>query len=330
MGENVSTRLSTDEAQALSLRHFGIRGTVSNLGGERTQNIRIWTDEGKSFTLKVSDPDEAVECVELENAALRHIEAVAPQVCAPRVVPTLNGEDTVLLERDDNRYLRLLTYIEGTPFSLSKDPPKVLAQAIGKGLAQLDAALLSFHDPFSISRDLLWDIKKIERTKSFIPLVNRDRRSLVEEMFQRFEENVEQHWAHLPTQSVHSDMNGQNILIDGENLAGFIDFGDLVYGPRLVDLAGATLLQVCRNSSDWEKASEVVRAYHQVSQLDEIEIKILPDVMIARCLINLCVTEFLAELDPGNRQYIMKNNDASWKRLTQLSFLKQHPFLNIL
>lgn len=326
----MTLNLSPERAQALSIRHFGIRGTASNLGGERTQNIRIRTDEGKSFTLKVSDPDEAIDCVELENAALIHIEAAAPQICAPRVVPALNGEATVLLEKDDTRHLRLLTYVEGTPFALVSKPTKALAHSIGKGVAALDAALSSFHHPFSIQRDLLWDIKKIGRTRSFITLINRDRRSLVEEMFERFEENVAPHWSDLPMQAVHSDMNAQNILINGENLAGFIDFGDLVYGPRLVDLAGATLLQIGLDGSDWDKASELVYAYDQHSELNESEMRILPDIMIARCLINLCVTEFLADRDPANRPYIMKNNETSWRRLTQLASLKQHPFLNLL
>ncbi|OYR18204.1 aminoglycoside phosphotransferase domain protein [Brucella rhizosphaerae] len=84
--------LSTTQAQTLTLQHFGISGQVTELGGERTQNFLIRTVDGSGFTLKVSDPLESLDGVELESAALLHIESVAPEITAPRVVQALDGE----------------------------------------------------------------------------------------------------------------------------------------------------------------------------------------------------------------------------------------------
>src|SRR5690606_20951203 len=115
----------------------------------RTQNFRICTADGITFTLKVSDPEESADGTMLESAALLHIARTAPDIAAPRVVPALTGEEAVFLGAEDGRYLRLLTYLEGKPFSFIEAPTPALRHAIGDAVARLDMALASFDRPFS-------------------------------------------------------------------------------------------------------------------------------------------------------------------------------------
>lgn len=329
----MTEKLDTAAAEALALRHFGVAGSATELGGERTQNFRIRTAGAEAFTLKVSDPQEDAEIIALENAALRHVARVAPALPAPRVMLALTGTDVVFLGSEDGRHLRLLTYLEGIPLSVADAPSPALRDAIGRGVAALDRALSSFAHPFSRQRDLIWDVKNIGRVRPFLALIDPKRRPLAENMLNRFEAVVGSGMARLPAQIVHSDMNGQNILVDrsaSERLAGFLDFGDLVHAPRIVDLAGAALLQLRGDADDLQNAADVVRGYHQASPLAQLEVELLAEFMIARCVINVTVTEFLADRDPANRPYIMKNNPASWMRLERLSTLPQTPFRNIL
>jgi len=325
----MTARLDTAKAEALTLRHFGVDGRATELGGERTQNFRIRTAEGAAFTLKVSDPAESADGTMLESAALLHIARTTPDIAAPRVVPALTGEEAVFLGTADGRYLRLLTYLEGTPFSFIEAPTPTLRHAIGDAVARLDMALASFDHPFSRERDLIWDVKQIARLRPSLTLIDEARRPLAEAMLDRFEAVAGPHMAALPAQAVHSDMNGQNILVDSDakdRLSGFLDFGDLVHAPRLVDLAGAALLQVRGGEDDLRDAADVISAYHKASPLEALEIELLPEFMIARCVINVVVTEILADRDPVNRPYIMKNNPASWMRLERLSSFPQNPF----
>ncbi|EYR78352.1 hypothetical protein AKG11_20600 [Shinella sp. SUS2] len=329
----MTARFDAAEAEGVVWRYFGVIGQASELGGERTQNFRIRTPEGLAFTLKVSDPQESPDGTLLESAALRHIEHVATDIAAPRVLPALNGESSVFLGIEDGRHLRLLTYIEGTPFAFIDTPTRMLRRAVGEAVASLDAALESFVHPYLRQRDLIWDVKNIARLRPFLALIDEDRRPLVEAMLDRFETVAGPHMAALPAQAVHSDMNGQNILVASEakdRLSGFLDFGDLVYAPRLVDLAGAALLQVQGGENDLRNTCDVVEAYHRVLPLKDLEITLLPEFMIARCVINVVVTELLAARDPANRSYIMKNNPVSWMRLERLSALPQNPFRNTL
>ncbi|MDR6433866.1 phosphotransferase [Brucella pseudogrignonensis] len=322
-------RLTTIDAETLTRKHFGVNGQATELGGERTQNFRIRVVDGATFTLKVSDPQESIDSVLLENAALLHIEQAAPEIPAPRVTSTINGETIVPIALDDGRYLRLLTYLEGTPLSSVASLSRELRQTIGRSVANLDNALSAFDHAYAHERDLVWDVKNISLLRAHLRLIDADRRPLAQAMLDRFETVALPRIAQLPTQAVHSDMNGQNILISGDQLAGFLDFGDLVYAPRLVDLAGAALLQIRGEEDDFQNAADVVSAYHSVAALSDLECTLLPEFMIARCVINVIVTEFLADSDPANRPYIMKNNPASWMRLKRLSALSQNPFSTI-
>ncbi len=319
-------RLSTEQAQTVALHHFGINGQVTELGGERTQNFRIVAADRTTFTLKVSDPRESAECILLESAALLHIAKVAPDIAVPRIMHALNGELSVYLGAADGRRLRILTYLDGTPFSFVEAPTSALRNTIGWAVGTLDNALASFDHPFARQRDLIWDVKNISRLRPHLQLIDAKRRPLAEAMLDRFEAVVSPRLAHLPTQAIHSDMNGQNILIGGDRMAGFIDFGDLVHAPRLVDLAGATLLQFRDGENDVKDAADVVAAYNEAAPLTYLEVEFLQDFMIARCIINVLVTEYLADQNTANRDYIMKNNHVSWKRLVRLSCMPQNLF----
>jgi hydroxylysine kinase len=320
----MTTRLSSHDAETLTLRYFGVAGTAIELGGERTQNFRICARRGANFTLKVSAPQESAGIVMLESAALLHIERTAPEIVAPRVTSTLDGQKSVYLGPRDGRYLRLLSYLPGTPLATVDDPSTELHRSIGRSVANLDAALRTFDHPLVRRRDLIWDIKNIAKVKCFFGLIESKRRPIAEIMLQRFETLAAPYMGDLPAQAVHSDMNGQNILVDPANrdrLAGFLDFGDLVYAPRIVDLAGAALLQVGGSGDDLKAVANVVCAYHRATPLSQLEIDLLPEFMIARCVINVAVTEGLASREPANRAYIMKNNLASWARLERLCHL---------
>jgi Ser/Thr protein kinase RdoA (MazF antagonist) len=326
-------RLVRADAETLVLRHFGVAGTAVELGGERTQNFRIRVPDGAGFALKVSAPGEDAGDVALENAALRHIERNAPEIVVPRVVSALDGGSSVYLGPHDGRHLRLLSYLPGTPLATTGAPSASLRRAIGGAVAHLDAALKGFDHPLSSQRDLIWDVKNIARIKPFFDLIDPAHRPLAERMLQRFETMAAPHLAEVPMQAVHSDMNGQNILVDpaaGDSTVAFLDFGDLVHAPRIVDLAGAALLPLGRSAGDLDAVADVVAAYHRATPLGQREIDLLPEFMIARCVMNVAVTEWLAHRAPANRAYIMKNNPTSWMCLERLDLLPHDAFRGVL
>lgn len=322
----MTARLDQAEAEATAAHHFGVKGTAKELGGERTQNFQIADESGASFTLKISDPDEDIGLLSLENAALAHIDKRAAALAAPRVIAALDGERSARLQPGDPRHVRLFSYLAGTPLAHSAHRSPVQRRNLGVAVAALDVALQDFEHPLAAKRDLIWDVANIARVRAFLDLIDADRRPLAEAMLDRFENLAAPLIPSLPTQIVHSDINGQNILANAhkpDEIAGILDFGDLVQGPRVIDLAGAALLQMEAGQHDLTPVADVLSAYHGKARLTELEIDLLADVMIARCVINVTVTEELASKNPANRSYFMKNNPASWSRLERLASLSR-------
>src|SRR4051794_34809719 len=90
---------------------YGIRAdTASPLGSERDQLLRL-----PSVVVKISNRAERRDTLDMENAALRHLAAVAPDLPVPRLVPTRTGAalGTIVDEQGREHLVRALTLLPG-------------------------------------------------------------------------------------------------------------------------------------------------------------------------------------------------------------------------
>lgn len=100
--------------------------------------------------------------------------------------------------------------------------------------------------------------------------------------------------AHAPQVIVHHDMHDSNLLVghdaDGTpKVTGVLDFGDMVAGPRVAELAVAGAY-VARNTADPARALlEVARGWCSVTSLTHAETAALLPAAIARLAVNACV-----------------------------------------
>jgi Ser/Thr protein kinase RdoA (MazF antagonist) len=98
-------------------------------------------------------------------------------------------------------------------------------------------------------RELLWDVKHNSRLRPLLKHIEDDqRRELVQRLLDKFQEKTEPLLPKLRSQVIFNDLNPDNVLIfDGtDRVSGFIDFGDIVYSPLVVDIAvGAAYLLGC-------------------------------------------------------------------------------------
>jgi Ser/Thr protein kinase RdoA (MazF antagonist) len=200
---------------------------------------------------------------------------------------------------------------------------KELLSDLGRKIAELDLALASFDDPVARQRDLIWDINRASQVRPFLALIDAHQRAFLADLLDRFEQWTLPLLRGLPQQIIHNDLNMQNVLVDGDNynrVTAILDFGDVIQAPRVIDLAALAAAQTPElGTHPLSATSEIVASYHAVAQLSEQEVDILFDLMIARYLVNVTVTEWLADRDPSNRRYIMKNNKSSWDGLERLA-----------
>src|SRR5215469_11353458 len=95
---------------------FGIEtSSLKPLAGERDQNFRADTASGQHLLFKISNPADDRPVLEMQAAALRHIERVDPSLPVMRALPTLAGDPWIDMPGPDGRTYpaRLFTFVPG-------------------------------------------------------------------------------------------------------------------------------------------------------------------------------------------------------------------------
>src|SRR5688572_23085031 len=224
-----------ESATAIADKFFGLRTSARVLPSERDQNFLLTSATGEKFVLKIANALESRALLEAQNAALDHL-AHRVSFC-PRVVPNLNGEP---ISSESDHYVRLVTYLPGTPLAEAAPHSVALLHDFGKKLGLLDRALADF-DHAAVHRDFHWDLvngnRIIDQHAALIESATL--RELVLKC--RLELN-----AHLRRSVIHGDVNDYNVLVHADSVEGIIDFGDIVYSWTIGNLAIALAYVVLR------------------------------------------------------------------------------------
>ena len=94
----------SDEAARQVLQDgFGLTGSLTALAGERDQNFRVDAADGQRFLFKISNPADTLPILDMQTAALRHIEQVAPDLPVMRTLPGVSGEPWTEVSGPDGR-----------------------------------------------------------------------------------------------------------------------------------------------------------------------------------------------------------------------------------
>ena len=125
-----------------------------------------------------------------------------------------------------------------------------------------------------------------------------------------FERRVAPRLSGLRRQVIHNDFNPHNVLVSHEDHAcvtGILDFGDMVHTPLIVDLATACAYQVSPAARPLQSVGEFAAAYNAVIPLDPAEMAVLLDLIMARLITTIVITNWRARRYPANRTYILRN-----------------------
>lgn len=315
--------LSPAALETLAAERYGIKGAASALAGERDQNACIDTADGTRYVLKISNPSEQASMVDFQVAALDHIAQAAPDLPIPRVLRTLDGHDTDRVRLPDGSVsmVRMLTYLEGIQIKHTDRTPGQ-RRAMGSSLARLDLALCGFDHP-GARHDLLWNVATAHRLRDKMEsLSDPAQRQLAQHFMARFEQQVLPRLAQVRAQVIHNDYHLYNVLVRPdalEQIAGIIDFGDMVHAPLVGEVATAAAFHMTGNTDPFEGPRQFVAAYHDVLPLTPLEQDIVTDLMVTRQLVTALITEWRVVRYPHNRAYIMRHNPAAWEALGQLA-----------
>ncbi len=323
---------SAEQAQELAATHYGITATAFLLTSERDQNFRLDGKDGQSWLLKIANAGEADEVVAYENAIVRHLESVAPELPVPRLQKSLEKSDSVKVLHPDGaqHQIRLLSWLEGTMLrEVAMDLP--LRRELGASLAQIGLGLRGLFHP-SAAKPLVWDITTLPKLKDKLAFVDdASLRRQCEDFIDDFKHRVQPALNKLRCQIIYNDLNPSNVLVSQQaphQVSGIVDFGDAVFGPLICDVAVALSYLVTDTDDPLASPLDFLAAYHEVCPLEADELAVLLDLIIARAVTTILVTAWRAHLHPHNKDYILRNAASAKSALERLSELNRERVLD--
>ncbi len=301
---------------------FALSGELTRLPGEADDNFLLDAGDGQRYVVKFAHLRADPAVVDVQVRVLRHIEAAAPGLPVPRVLPATSGKSWAVVPDGAlaGRVVHALSYLDGRLLrSVATDAP--LRRVLGATLAELGLALRGFDDPL-VHRPLLWDLAQLPRLRPLLAdvLANWPLGPLIEEQLGRLTAEMPPRLAAQRSQLVHNDFSPDNTLIsaDGSRVCGIIDFGDVTVTALVNDVAIAVANLLTGDADPFGPALDFIAGYHAVTPLTAAELGLLPDLVLGRVVARIIISEWRAERFPDNRAYVLRNTPGAWEHLHRL------------
>ncbi|WP_165978821.1 phosphotransferase [Antarcticimicrobium luteum] len=320
--------MTPSEAVGVLAGRYGIDATVCEVACERDQNFHVVASDRREYVLKISNPEEPRITTDFQTQGILWIERADPGIPVPKLVPTREGHYQTVVTLADGRQsmVRVLTWLQGTPlYKVAINP--AIEEAIGTVLARIGRALRDFtHE--GARQDLLWDIRHASRLKPLLYALPTDALGIaVRDELERFEVKTRPKLEALRHQVVHNDLNHHNLMVDpGETarITGVIDFGDMVETCLAVDVAVAASYLADHPEDALGSVARMIAAYHRVTPLQRAEIEVMRDLIVARLVTSITITEWRARRYPENATYILRNNGPAKLAMSRFAALDRN------
>ncbi|MCM2403841.1 aminotransferase [Rhizobium sp. S153] len=310
-------RPNVSEAQAREILkdHYRLEGTIRELGSQQDRNYLIDTGEAR-FVLKICRAEYATVELEAQNAAMRHLGSLPgmPRIPQPVAAPE-TGEDILFLSLEGEDYqVRLLSFLEGEPLTRRKYlAPSVVAE-LGAVSARIARGLEGFSHA-GLQRDLQWDLRRAGPVALHLlkSVTDQERRDRIAKAMISAVKRIQPLAPALRTQAIHHDITDDNVVARpdaGGRLMpdGVIDFGDVISGWLVADLAVTCTALLHHADGDPFFILPAIRAFQNIHPLNEEELRALWPLVVARAGVLVASTEQQLAIDPDN-EYVIGNAD---------------------
>ena len=234
---------------------------------------------------------------------MAHLSGKLDGVAVPRPLPTVDGEEIVVV---DGHAVRLLTWVPGTPMAALGLLAERDLEELGAVAAASAAALADFDDP-AVHRSSQWDTRiAIEVVEAIEPSLDPADRDDLWRALGPLRSVTARLDAELPRQTIHSDVTEVNVVggvDDGDRfrVTGLIDFGDLVHTWRICDPASSIVAAIAAGPADPLDATlATLRGYLSRQPLSEAELEALWPAVLARAAVCVASSRLQTRESPGH------------------------------
>jgi 4-aminobutyrate aminotransferase-like enzyme/Ser/Thr protein kinase RdoA (MazF antagonist) len=324
LDDSLPPAVSEATAARLARELYDLAASATALPGEHDHNFALNTSSGERLVLKVMHPARERSLVDLQAAALAHLEQSAPELAVPRVRPTRAGDVVAPAEVEGGppRLVWLLTHLPGRPLAEARPrTPRLLAD-LGRLLGRLDAALADFDHP-GARRELKWDLGRAGWIRAHLGAIeDPGRRALVEGALDRYEAEVVPALPGLRRGVIHNDANDWNVVVGDARSSprpvGLIDFADTLHTVTAAEPAIAAAYALMGQGDPLAAASAVVAGYHEAHPLAPEEIAVLFPLIETRLAVSVTNAALMAARRPGDR-YVRISEVPAWAALEALA-----------
>jgi 4-aminobutyrate aminotransferase-like enzyme/Ser/Thr protein kinase RdoA (MazF antagonist) len=274
-----------EDAERIARELYGLDAKGKEFYAERDRSFYLRAADGREFVLKIVHPDEQDSAIDFQIEALNWIARRDPHLPLPRVQHTRGGAQLAHCSAKDgrNHIVWMLSYLPGRPMMEVASTPAAQRE-VGRFAGQMDRALRGFFHP-AAGREVVWDARLAPRLAPHLALIeDKSDRALLERIIADFTADVLPKLDGLRGQVIHNDLNLHNVLVDEarpDRITGVIDFGDMIHGPLVLELAVAGS-DIVLMENPLERVQELLRGYHGIVPLTVEEVGVLYDLIQGR------------------------------------------------
>ncbi len=300
--------LTITDASKLADSLYGLQVTARLLPGERDQNFLLTDQAGTHYVLKIANAAENIQVLDFQNQIMNWLASKSKLRGCPEILQAIDGNSIAVISGKGQKkhYVRLLTYVRGRKLAEVYPHTPNLLESIGRYLGRFDIALMGFSHP-AAQRSFQWNIwdspKMIVDYTGYV--VRPKHRTIANFFLDEFERRTWQELAGFRSGIIHNDSNDHNLLVNtngphSSEISGLSDFGDMVMGPYIQEIAVAAAYVMLNKAKPISNATHVLRGYHQAFPMKKGEVRHVYDLICIRLCTSACLSAYQRQEEPEN------------------------------